>query len=78
MDATDKRARDANLLLVAVEPRAYRDIIGQAIAALRPALSVRIVEPGDLVTQTAWLRRGLVLCSRKKHPTARSGIAWIS
>ena len=64
-DATAKWAQEGTVLLVALEPRCYREAIGRIVAARRQALSVKIVEPDDLVAEAAWLRRGLVLCSRK-------------
>lgn len=35
-------------IVVAVEPRSYREDIGSAIRGLRPHLEVAIVEPGEL------------------------------
>lgn len=77
MNATETRKEDSTILLVALEPRSYSQAIGWAIAALRPALSVRVVEPQDLVEETARFRPRLVLCSRKKHPSALAATGWI-
>jgi hypothetical protein len=35
-------------LIVAIEPRSYRQVIGQAIQAMRPHVEVTILEPGTL------------------------------
>lgn len=35
-------------LIVAIEPRSYRQVIGQAIQAIRPHVEVTILEPGTL------------------------------
>ena len=32
-------------VLVAIEPRAYRDAIGRVVGDLRPSLDVRVVQP---------------------------------
>lgn len=78
MDDTHTEGHDRfTILLVALEPRSYREAIGSAIAALRPELSVRIADPQDLVQETARFRSALVLCSRKKHLTAPAATQWI-
>ena len=35
-------------LVVAIEPRSYRQVIGEAIKALRPHVEVTVLEPGTL------------------------------
>ena len=35
-------------LVVAIEPRSYRQVIGEAIRALRPHVEVTVLEPGML------------------------------
>lgn len=50
-------------VLIAIEPRSYREVIGLAIEELRPHLRVEVVEPGALQTAVSWLRPHLVFCS---------------
>lgn len=76
MSATKTKSKESTIL-VALEPRSYNQAIGEAIAALRPTLSVHVVDSEDLVQETAWLMPRLVLCSRKKHPIAPEETAWI-
>ena len=77
MNDTETREEDRAVLLVALEPRSYREAIGGAITTLRPDLVVEIVDPDDLVKETLRFRPELVLCSRKKHLTALAATNWI-
>ncbi|HEX2729153.1 MAG TPA: hypothetical protein VHM16_05315 [Rubrobacteraceae bacterium] len=49
-------------VLIAIEPRSYREVIGLAIEELRPNLRVEVVEPGTLQSEVSRLRPDLVLC----------------
>lgn len=49
-------------VLIAIEPRSYREVIGLAIEELRPHLRVEIVEPGTLQSEVSRLRPDLVFC----------------
>lgn len=60
------------LVLVSIEPRAYRQAIGEVMGQLRPGLAVRVVEPGDLGEQVLKLNPELVLCSQPNTFTAPS------
>jgi hypothetical protein len=77
VDVTDKKEQGCSMLLVALELRSYSQVIGKAIASLRPALSVRIVDPENLLTETERLRPRLVLSSHKKHLIAPAAPDWI-
>lgn len=50
-------------ILIAVEPRSYREAIGDALRILRPHLEVAVVDPGDLVMEMMRLDPALVICS---------------
>ena len=47
-------------VLVAIEPRSYGQVIGNAIQKLRPRLEVVVVEPEDLVAEAERLRPELL------------------
>ena len=64
-------------VLMAIEPRSYREVIGEAIQGLRPHLEVVIVEPDALEQEMARLDPGLVICSRPEITSANGRPAWI-
>lgn len=49
-------------VLVAIEPRAYREAVGRAIGTLRPQLFVKTVEQGMLNAEILRTNPTLVLC----------------
>ncbi len=51
-------------VLMSIEPRSYREVIGEAIRGLRPHLEVAIVEPDALEPEMARLDPELVIFSR--------------
>jgi hypothetical protein len=59
-------------VLMAIEPRSYREVIGEAIRGLRPHLEVVIVEP-----EMARLDPELVICSQPSIAAANGRTAWI-
>ena len=65
------------VVLVAFEPRSYREAIGSVIQTLRPHLEVRVVEPGELGAEVARLAPGLVLCSQPNTFTSSARLAWL-
>ena len=64
-------------VIVAIEPRTYRQAIGQAIQVLRPHLEVVVLEPGTLRAGVERLEPELVFASQPATfiPTGRS--AWV-
>ena len=50
-------------VLVAVEPRAYREAIGLTLQALRPQVRVAMCEPDDLLSEVSRLGPQLVIYS---------------
>ena len=64
-------------VIVAIEPRSYRQAIGRTIQALRPHVEVIILEPGTLRAGVTRLNPELVFadCPDAFFPTARS--AWV-
>ena len=64
-------------VLIAIEPRSYREAMGEAIQALRPHIEVTILEPDTLQAALANLDPELVFSNRPYTfaPTGRS--AWV-
>jgi hypothetical protein len=83
MDATPEAAEDSRskedrpVVLVAFEPRSYREAIGGVIRALRPRLKVRVVEPDELGAEVAHLDPELVLCSQPNTFTTSGRPSWL-
>ena len=63
-------------VLVAMEPRSYREVIGCAITGLRPDIAVSVVEPEMLLAETARLEPEVVIHSRPDEPLA-GVVTWI-
>src|ERR671917_1599956 len=68
-------------LVVAIEPRSYRQVIGEAIKALRPHVEVTVLEPGMLGAGVRRLEPELVFADQpdtfgpEGGPTGRT--AWV-
>ena len=68
-------------LVVAIEPRSYRQVIGEAIRSMRPHVEVVVLEPGTLETGVRRLDPELVFADRpdtfgpEGGPMGRS--AWV-
>ncbi len=64
-------------ILIANEPRAYRDTLALALKTLRPQATVMAVEPDDLDTEIARRHPDVAVCSRLS-PTVESGVpTWV-
>lgn len=64
-------------ILVANEPRAYREVLEQTLTVLRPHLKVTITEPDDLDGAIAHFKPHLVFASQLIPTTATSPLTWI-
>src|SRR5439155_15198688 len=62
-----RATRTTMRILVANEPRSYREAIAGAVQVLRPHLAVITVEPEDLDEEVMCHNPGLVLCSRRSR-----------
>ena len=67
----------APLVLIANEPRAYREVLAAALPELRPGLRVERADPADLDAAVARLRPALVVCSRLTEAVRSSAPSWI-
>lgn len=66
------------VVLVTVEPRTYRTVIGPVIARLRPDLEVRVVEPGEALKEAVRQHASVVVSSLPPPPAdERDGTAWV-
>lgn len=64
-------------ILVAIEPRAYREVIGEAIGALRPQHSVTVVAPGSLLPALDRLGPEMVISSCPDSSSVDGTLAWV-
>ena len=64
-------------IVLAVEPRSYREAIGSAIQALRPHLEVAVVEPSVLASEVVRLYPELVMCGQPNAVIPDGVLAWV-
>ncbi len=64
-------------ILLANEPRAYRETIAAALRMLRPKTEVRIVEPDSLDREFVRFASQLVVCSRLTSAVETGAFAWV-
>lgn len=64
-------------VLVATEPRAYREVMAGALQELRPGAEILLVEPDDLDAALTRLRPHLVVSSRSVETLPDCPIAWV-
>ncbi len=63
-------------IVLAVEPRSYREAIGSAIRGLRPHVEVEVVEPGMLASEVVRLDPELVVCGQPNTVAPNGRLAW--
>lgn len=73
------RGREGQKLqvIVAIEPRSYRQVIGQTIQALRPHVEVMVLEPSTLRAGVERLDPGLVFGNRPDPSAPHGRSAWV-
>jgi hypothetical protein len=64
-------------VLIAIEPRSYREVIGQAIQAFKPHLEVAVVEPEDLWVAVERLAPDLIFADRPNYAAAAGRSPWV-
>jgi hypothetical protein len=64
------------LVVMANEPRSYREAIAAALQTLEPNVGVVVVEPGTLDLEIERLAPQLVICSRLTHAVETGSLAW--
>ncbi|HKG25483.1 MAG TPA: hypothetical protein VKB09_07525 [Thermomicrobiales bacterium] len=68
---------DGGRILVANEPRTYREALTLAVRAERPLLDVRAVDPADLDREVARCRPALVVCSELSPTVELRSAIWV-
>lgn len=64
-------------ILVAIEPRSYREVIGEAIGGLRPQHKVTIVAPNSLRPTMDRLIPEVVISNRADSVSVDGTLAWV-
>jgi hypothetical protein len=65
------------VVLIAIEPRSYRQAMGHAIQALRPHVEVVVLDPDTLEAGVARLDPMLVFADRPDVSAPSGGPAWV-
>ena len=64
-------------VLIANEPRTYREALVAALRAFRPQVEVSTVEPHGLAAEIGRLRPHLVVCSRLSTVMPAGPLSWV-
>lgn len=73
----ERRRSRTTLILVANEPRAYREVLFDALRILRPLAEVVVADPRDLDAEVERRAPNLVVCSRLTGTVEALCPAWI-
>ena len=68
---------ESKRIVVANEPRSYREAMAVACRAVRPEVEVILAEPADLDAAVVRLDPQLVLCSRLTEGLRAGSCAWV-
>lgn len=77
MEGPGDRTEAPSTVLVAIEPRTYREVIGKAIGTLRPNLSVKAIESGMLNAEISRTDPMLVLCNGAVDVSVDGAPNWV-
>lgn len=64
-------------VLLANEPRTYREVLFEVLRWRRPKLEVHVAEPGALGVEVERLHPHLVVCSQDRRAVRNSCLAWV-
>jgi hypothetical protein len=64
-------------VLVAVDPRMYREVIAHAVREHRPRAEVLTADPDDLDPETRGLTPHLVVCNRATGAVREVALSWV-
>jgi hypothetical protein len=64
-------------VLIANDPRVYRELIADALLRLRPLVEVSIAEPEEFDRAVELLRPHLVICSRTSAAVQAMCLRWV-
>ena len=76
-DASARRRRGGPRVLMANEPRAYREGIAAVIGQLRPAVEIETVEPDALDTSIERFSPDMVICSKATDALEGGVRVWV-
>jgi hypothetical protein len=65
------------VVVFAIEPRSYRQVMGRAIQALRPHVEVVVIDPDTLEAAVARLDPDLVFANRPEGGGTPNRAAWV-
>ena len=65
------------VVIFAIEPRSYRQVMGEALRSMRPHLEFVVLEPGTLEAAVARLEPDLVFADRPDVSAPTGGPAWV-
>lgn len=65
------------LVLIAIEPRSYKEAIGAVVRDLRPRLEVRMIEPEELEAEVARSEPDAVIGNLPEPAAAGARFAWV-
>ncbi|HKH11405.1 MAG TPA: hypothetical protein VKA73_09700 [Rubrobacter sp.] len=68
---------DAPLVLFAIEPHSYGQVIGTTVSHVRPTLDVRIVPPKDLVAELERQTPALVFSGESRPDGCDDTVRWV-
>lgn len=68
---------DVARVLVANEPRAYREVTAEVLGQLRPDVEFLLVEPGGLESEISRLTPDMVLCDEATPKVRSEVITWL-
>lgn len=64
-------------VLIAIEPRSYREAIGEALRGLRPHLEVAVAEPEDLPEEVRRFEPALIMADRAETTLTAGKLGWV-
>jgi|SRR3712207_5232085 len=65
------------VVVFAIEPRSYRQVMGEALRSMRPHLEVVVLDPDTLEAALARLDPDLVFADRPAASSPSGGPAWV-
>ena len=64
-------------ILIANEPRSYRDVLAGSFEAFHPRAEIRCADPADLDTELEGFDPHLIICSELSHAVEGCERAWV-
>ncbi len=65
------------MVVFAIEPRSYRQVMGEALRSMRPLIEVVVLEPGTLEAGVSRLQPHLVFADRPDASSSLGRPAWV-